>query len=64
MIMISLYAVTKGGNDTMIFQFTLENFAKFLKDPVFMRVLVTSLRIAFLTNSLPMVGPTSSLRSI
>ena len=49
MIMISLYAVTKGGNDTMIFQFTLENFAKFLKDPVFMRVLVTSLRIAFLT---------------
>ena len=49
MIMISLYAVTKGGNDTMLFQFTLENFAKFLNDPVFMRVLVTSLRIAFFT---------------
>ena len=49
MFMISLYAFTNQGNDTMLFQFTLENFAKFLNDPVFMRVLVTSLRVAFFT---------------
>ena len=49
MIMISLYAVTKGGNDTMIFQFTLENFGRFFSDSTFMRVLLTSLRIALMT---------------
>lgn len=49
MIMILLYALTSQGNSTLIFQFTLENFTKFFKDPVFMRVLWTSLRIAFLT---------------
>ena len=49
MLMISLYAFTNQGNSTMLFQFTLENFSKFLNDPVFMRVLVTSLRIAFFT---------------
>ncbi len=49
MAMISLYAVTKQGNSTLVFQFTLENFRKFLNDPVFMRVLFTSLRVAFFT---------------
>ncbi len=49
MIMISLYAFTKQGNSTLVFQFTLENFSKFLHDPVFMRVLFTSLRVAFFT---------------
>ena len=49
MIMITLYALTRSGNSTLIFQFTFENFTKFFRDAVFMRVLFTSLRIAFLT---------------
>ena len=49
MLMIALYALTRSGNDLLTFQFTLENFSKFLSDPTFMRVLWTSLRIAFLT---------------
>ena len=31
MIMILLYAVTRSGNGTITFHFTLENFARFLK---------------------------------
>ena len=49
MFMILLYAVTKGGNNTLTFRFTLENFGRFFSDPDFMRVLWTSLRIAFIT---------------
>ncbi|MBR6706676.1 MAG: ABC transporter permease [Clostridia bacterium] len=49
MIMILLYALTKDGNRTLIFRFTFDNFTRFFSDPTFMRVLFTSLRIAFLT---------------
>ena len=49
MIMILLYALTRGGNSTLTFHFTLENFGRFFSDPDFMRVLWTSLRIAFVT---------------
>ena len=49
MIMILLYALTRAGNSTLTFQFTLENFTKFFSDATFMRVLFTSLRIALLT---------------
>ncbi len=49
MLMILLYAVTRSGNSTLTFQFTLDNFAKFFSDPDFMKVLWTSLRIAFIT---------------
>ena len=49
MFMILLYAVTKGGNNTLTFHFTMENFGRFFSDPDFMRVLWTSLRIAFIT---------------
>ena len=49
MFMILLYAMTKGGNNTLTFHFTLENFGRFFSDPDFMRVLWTSLRIAFIT---------------
>ena len=49
MFMILLYALTKSGNSTLTFQFTLEHFGKFFSDQTFMRVLWTSLRIAFLT---------------
>ena len=49
MLMIFLYAITTSGNSTLTFQFTLDNFARFFRDPDFIRVLLTSLRIAFLT---------------
>ena len=49
MVMILLYALTRGGNNTLTFHFTLENFGRFFSDPDFMRVLWTSLRIAFIT---------------
>ena len=49
MFMILLYALTRGGNNTLTFHFTLENFGRFFSDPDFMRVLWTSLRIAFIT---------------
>ena len=49
MIMILLYAITRSGNGTLTFSFTLENFARFFSDPTFLKVLWTSLRIAFLT---------------
>ena len=49
MVMILLYALTRSGNSTLTFQFTLDNFAKFFRDATFVRVLLTSLRIALLT---------------
>ena len=49
MLMIFLYAITTSGNSTLTFQFSLDNFARFFRDPDFIRVLLTSLRIAFLT---------------
>ena len=49
MIMILLYAMTRSGNGTITFSFTLENFSRLLSDPTFLRVLWTSLRIALLT---------------
>jgi len=49
MFMILLYALTRGGNNTLTFHFTFENFGRFFSDPDFMRVLWTSLRIAFIT---------------
>ena len=49
MVMILLYAFTRSGNSTLTFQFTLDNFGKFFSDATFMRVLLTSLRIALMT---------------
>jgi spermidine/putrescine transport system permease protein len=49
MIMIVLYAFTSSGNSTLIFHFTLENFARFLSDQTFINVLLNSLRIAVIT---------------
>ena len=49
MAMILLYALTRTGNSTLTFQFTLENFSRFFSDPSFIRVLLTSLRIALFT---------------
>ena len=49
MIMILLYAITRTGNNTLTFQFTLDNFSRFFSDPDFIRVLLTSLRVALVT---------------
>ena len=49
MIMILLYAVTRSGSGVITFSFTLDNFARFLSDPTFLKVLWTSLRIALIT---------------
>ncbi len=49
MVMILLYAFTRTGNGLLTFQFTGENFVKFFRDPTFLQVLLTSLRIALLT---------------
>jgi spermidine/putrescine transport system permease protein len=49
MIMILLYAFTEQGNQTLVFKFTLDNFARFLSDPTFRGVMWQSLRIAVVT---------------
>ena len=48
MILIFLYAFTQSGNDVATITFTLANFKKFI-DPVFIKVLLKSLRIALFT---------------
>ena len=52
MIMILLYAFTTDGNEIRIFNFTLDNFKKFVSDPVFLSVLWESLKIALFTTVL------------
>ncbi|QIK56378.1 ABC transporter permease [Erysipelothrix sp. HDW6A] len=48
MLFIVLYAFTTKGNNVISLQFTLDNFKKFF-DPVFLKVLLESLRIAGIT---------------
>lgn len=49
MLMIIMYAFTKEGNSVMNIRFTLDNFAYFFEDKVFIDVLKRSLVIAALT---------------
>ena len=49
MLLIVLYAFTESGNDVLTFRFTLENFARFVTDRVFLAVLWRSLYIALIT---------------
>ena len=49
MLMILLYAVTRSTSSVITFNFTLQNFSRFLTDPTFLKVLWTSLRIALIT---------------
>ena len=49
MLLIVLYAFTTQGNDVTTFRFTLENFARFFQDAVFLDVLKRSLIIAMAT---------------
>lgn len=52
MLLIIVYAFTKQGNDVATLQFTLEHFKKFFTDPDFLKTLLLSLRIAFMTTIL------------
>ena len=49
MLMILLYAFTKGGNEVTTIRFTLENFTRFMTDDVFLDVLGRSMVIAVFT---------------
>ena len=49
MLLIVLYAFTTAGNDVLTFQFTFQNFVRFVTDKVFMDVLLRSLYIAVVT---------------
>ena len=49
MLMIVLYAFTVKGNDVLTFQFTFDNFLRFLSDDIFPSVLWRSLKMAFIT---------------
>lgn len=49
LILIALYAVVEGGSGIITFKFTLNNFIRFFKDPIFIEVLLRSLNIAFIT---------------
>ncbi len=52
MLLIVLYAFTVSGNDVLTFRFTLDNFARFVTDSVFLSVLWRSLYIALVTTVL------------
>ncbi len=49
LLLICMYAFTTKGNDVTTFRFTLQNFAKFFSDKVFLEVLKTSLFVAIIT---------------
>jgi len=49
MFLILLYAFTMPGNDVITIRFTLNNFAKFFSDNIFINVLNQSLKIAIIT---------------
>lgn len=49
MLMIVLYAFTTAGNDVTTIRFTIDNFARFFSDQVFLDVLWCSLFIAVIT---------------
>jgi len=52
MLIVMVYAFTKPGNSVLTFQFTLNNFARFFSDSIFVNVLLRSLKIAFITTLL------------
>lgn len=49
MLIIVVYAFTQPGNDVLTINFTIENFTRFFNDPIFIKVLVRSLKIAVVT---------------
>ena len=49
MLIIVVYAFTQPGNDVLTINFTIENFIRFFNDPIFIKVLLRSLKIAVVT---------------
>lgn len=49
MLIIVFYAFTKEGNSVITIKVTLDNFARFFSDPIFLNVLLRSIKIAFIT---------------
>lgn len=54
MLLITLYAFSRPGNDIVAFHFTLSNFVRFL-EPVFLKILFKSLQIALVTTVLTLL---------
>lgn len=52
MLIIVFYALTSEGNDVITVKVTLDNFARFFQDPIFLNVLLRSIKIAFVTTVL------------
>ncbi len=49
MLIIVFYAFTKEGNSVITVKFTLDNFARFFSDSIFLNVLLRSIKIALIT---------------
>ena len=49
MLFIFMYGITKEGNSVVTLNFTLDNFAKFFVEPIYIDVLIRSMRIAVVT---------------
>ncbi len=49
MLIILFYAFTKEGNDVITVKLTFENFIRFFSDPIFINVLLRSLKLAVIT---------------
>lgn len=49
MFIIVMYAFTQTGNDVLTINFTFDNFIRFFNDPIFVKVLIRSLKIAIMT---------------
>ena len=49
MLIIVFYAFSKEGNETIFFNFSLSNFARFFNDQTFINVLIKSLLVALVT---------------
>lgn len=48
---VLIYAITSPGNSVVTFRISLSNFARFFADPIFIKVLLRSLKIALVTTS-------------
>lgn len=49
MLMILMYSITTSGNEVVTLKFTLENFINFFKEPIYVKVLLLSFKIAIYT---------------
>lgn len=50
--LLGLYAVVEGSSGVITLKFTLQNFARFFSDIIFVQVLLRSLKIAFFTTAI------------